>query len=342
MKRNTNIEILRILCILGITAHHLVYHSTIMEEPIGGSRLFAQFFLLFGKSGVNIFVLISGYFLVKTDALDYKGAVKRALKLWKQLILYSLMLGGGYYVLLGRSISAPQIAKTLFPTATGAYWFMTSFIGLMLLVPFLNYLAQNISRDQYKKLLLVLIVILIIPPMNTWSNDLLWFVAVYLTAGYLRLHKLEYLTTQKRRFFVGVGCLAVMWAASVVLSVAALKIPALEQYINYFAFRQNSPFMYVGSVAIFLWILGLKPTYVGIVNKAAKHVLPCYLIQSNVFFSSILWKAVDSIVPRSAFYPVVVIAVIAVLVICFMLVDVAVEIIFTPLKMIGRRKKCDH
>lgn len=94
MKRNTNIEMLRILCILGITMHHLVYHSTIMEEPIGFCRLLAQFFLLFGKSGVNIFVLISGYFLVKTDALDYKGTAKRVSKLWKQLILYSLILGG--------------------------------------------------------------------------------------------------------------------------------------------------------------------------------------------------------------------------------------------------------
>lgn len=212
----------------------------------------------------------------------------------------------------------------------------------MLLVPFLNYLAQNISRDQYKKLLFVLIIILIIPPMNTWSNDLLWFVAVYLTAGYLRLHKLEYLNTQKRRLLVSVGCFAVMWAASVLLSVAALKISTIGQYINYFAFRQNSPFMYVGCVAVFLWVLGLKSTYAGIVNKVAKHVLPCYLIQSNVFFTGILWKAVDSIVPRSAWYPVVVIVVATVLVICFMLVDVVIESICISLKMLGRRKKCEH
>ena len=100
MKRNTNIELLRILCIIGITMHHLVYHSTIMDEAIGISRLFAQFFLLFGKSGVNIFVLISGYFLVKTDPFDFKGAVKRVFNLWKQLALYSIMLGGGVLPIL--------------------------------------------------------------------------------------------------------------------------------------------------------------------------------------------------------------------------------------------------
>lgn len=93
--RNSNIELLRILCIIGITAHHMVYHSTIMDEPLGIARLFAQFFVLFGKSGVNIFVLISGYFLIEADCQNYKAAFKRTFNLWKTLIGYSILMGGG-------------------------------------------------------------------------------------------------------------------------------------------------------------------------------------------------------------------------------------------------------
>lgn len=96
MRRNSRIELLRIFCILGITAHHLVYHSSIMEQPLGVSRLFAQFFVLFGKSGVNIFILISGYFLVGNCNIDYMTAAKRVLKNWGQVILYSILLGGGF------------------------------------------------------------------------------------------------------------------------------------------------------------------------------------------------------------------------------------------------------
>lgn len=68
---------------------------------------------------------------------------------------------------------------------------LLSIIGLMLLVLVLNYFAQNIEQNCYRKLLLILIVILEIPPKNIWSHDLLWFVTVYLTSGYLRLYQFE-------------------------------------------------------------------------------------------------------------------------------------------------------
>lgn len=124
MERNSNIELLRIIRICGITVHHLIYHSTIMEVPLGMNRLFAQFFLLLGKGGVNIFVLISGYFLIKTEPLDYKLAVKRVGKLWKQLFLYAILIGGTTCFVFQIDISISKLAKTFFPTLTGAYWLL--------------------------------------------------------------------------------------------------------------------------------------------------------------------------------------------------------------------------
>lgn len=219
---------------------------------------------------------------------------------------------------------------------------VTAFIGLMILVPFLNQFMQNISEDVCRKVLVALFIILVIPPTNTWSNDLMWFIAVYLTAGYIRMYGVKYLTTQKRRIWVGISCFAIMWLASIVFSVVALKVSAIEPYINYFAFRQNSPFMYIGSTAFFLYVLGLKTRYSKIINKMAKHVLPCYLIQSNVFFSGILWKTVDSLIPRGLMYPLVVVFTVVVLVAIFMLFDTIIEAISKFVKTNVKRVMFKH
>ena len=328
MKRNSRIELFRILCILGITAHHLVFHSDVMEQPFGITRAFAQFFIMFGKSGVNIFVLISGYYLAGNEAINYRTSFRRALKSWKQVIVYSILLGVGSILLFRDSLSASRLLKTVFPVTTGAYWFMTAFIGLMIVEPFLNQFVHKLEQDDYKKIIILGFLMFVLLPINTWCNDFLWFIYLYIIAGYIRLHKLQWLTTQSRRLAVGVGCFVLIWLASVILSLVSSKIPAVLPYINYFSLRQNSIPMFLGSVGLFLWVLNMKPIRSEIINRIAKHVLPCYLIQSNVFWSSRLWGCVDSIIPKDGLlYPVCVLAMVIILVSCFMLIDVVVVVI---------------
>ena len=64
--RSSNIELLRIIAMIMIIAHHVSVHSGFVYpgEIISFNRLWIQFIQLGGKIGVNIFVLISGYFLV--------------------------------------------------------------------------------------------------------------------------------------------------------------------------------------------------------------------------------------------------------------------------------------
>lgn len=72
--RNSNIELYRILSMLLIVAHHYVVNSglTSANGPIFANiwSLPSQFLLLFGtfgKIGINCFVLITGYFMCKSQ-----------------------------------------------------------------------------------------------------------------------------------------------------------------------------------------------------------------------------------------------------------------------------------
>lgn len=233
-----------------------------------------------------------------------------------------------------------RVLKALFPITTGAYWFMTAFIGLMIVEPFLNQFVHCLSKENYTKLLIVGVIILVLVPINTWSSDLLWFIFLYFVAGYIRLYDLRWLTSQKRRLFIGIGCFALMWLASIVFSVAATRFPAIKSYINYFGFRQNSLPMFIGCVAIFLWVLNMTPIYNQFLNRIAKHVLACYLIQSNVFWSSRLWEWVDSIIPKQGYmYAVTVIGMVLGIVVSFMLFDIVLLSIINGMWRMMRGKK---
>ena len=67
-ERNSNIELLRIIAMFFIIAHHYVTSSNVTSlfdySNISGNMLFLQIFGMFGKIAINIFTLITGYFMV--------------------------------------------------------------------------------------------------------------------------------------------------------------------------------------------------------------------------------------------------------------------------------------
>ena len=65
-ERDSNIEILRIVAMLMIALHHLcVYGYSGLEDGLDGWRvdLERNMLIIGGKIGVDVFVLISGFFL---------------------------------------------------------------------------------------------------------------------------------------------------------------------------------------------------------------------------------------------------------------------------------------
>lgn len=319
MKRNSKIELLRILCMMGITAHHLVYHSKILSRPLGVSRLFAQFFLMFGKSGVSIFILISGYYLAGNPVIDYRRSAGRVLKTWKRMILYSVLMLGAALLINRDAVTFRSVREALFPTITGHYWFLTAYIGLLILEPFLNRLVHALDAADFRRMLMALALMLCVPLKSSpWNSHLVWFITLYFTAAYIRLHELRWLTTQRRRLLTAIGCFAFMWLFSVVMALAAERFPVAGDYVSFLAMRPQNPFMYAGCVAIFLYVIALKPAEIPWINRVAKHVLACYLIQSNNLFYRALWRFVNSHIPNQGFgYPLAVaVVVLALMSVC--------------------------
>lgn len=73
--RNSSIELLRIISMILIVFHHFAFHGGFkwQTNSVTISHFWYNFIYGGGKIGVNIFVLISGYFLIdrKTSVCSY-------------------------------------------------------------------------------------------------------------------------------------------------------------------------------------------------------------------------------------------------------------------------------
>ena len=62
--RDCNFELLRIVSMIIIIMHHYVVQSDFVNIPVSFNKMIAILFSFWGKVGVNIFIMISGYYLL--------------------------------------------------------------------------------------------------------------------------------------------------------------------------------------------------------------------------------------------------------------------------------------
>ena len=81
--RQSNIELLRIFAMLIIIGHHFALYGGLGDctEVYFVNRVWIQFLMISGKLGVSLFVLISGFFLIKMPKLR----MEKLIKLWLQV-----------------------------------------------------------------------------------------------------------------------------------------------------------------------------------------------------------------------------------------------------------------
>ncbi len=127
--RSSNLELLRILCMLLIIGDHLTGQSGIADYTTLPSS-FA--FCLIGcgsRIACSVFVLIGGWFLCEQP---YK--TRRPLSLWLSLWLYTVPVTL-LCRLTGLDVSLGALRWAAFPASTRQLWFISDYLLLLLCVP---------------------------------------------------------------------------------------------------------------------------------------------------------------------------------------------------------------
>ena len=132
-----------------------------------GSISYYLVWSLFGISFVSIstYILISGYFLCETSF-----SFRRILKLEGQVWFYSVALYLASLLLLRQPYDMSSLIAAVFPVLSCEYWFVTMYVGMIVLSPFLNKLLTGLTQRQFRLLLGILFVL-----FSLWPNVIFLF-----------------------------------------------------------------------------------------------------------------------------------------------------------------------
>ena len=280
-KRDMNFELLRIICMILIVASHCIMHSEIMKKVnlYTGNYYFLEFLIAFSKISVNLYILITGYYMVKS-----KFKTKKLISIWGITFFYSfctLLI----CELIGQRVGKKVIIMNLLPFISGRYWFVTTYIGLYLLIPFINKLINNITKKQYELLVLVLFFMLVIAKtifssvnylLPNSGDNLFWFCYLYIIVAYIRLY---YDKKINKNFYLMIGFLA----SFINFAVRLIGIKFLGRGFGELLYF-STIFIFIATITFFLYFKELKirgKIINNIIGKIASATFGVYLIHDN-------------------------------------------------------------
>lgn len=190
--RNSNVELLRIIAMVMILGLHVNFLAIgqpnaqeIISSPIQSFiRLFAEYACIVG---VNVFVLISGWF-----GIHYKP--KGIVQFLFQSLFFSLIIFIPFVITGEVKINILNIMSS-FLLYKNVYWFVWAYLVLYIMAPMLNAFIEKSNKQTLKRFLILFFVIQTIASIFTnvgfykAGYDPLSFIGLYLLARYFRLYK---------------------------------------------------------------------------------------------------------------------------------------------------------
>ena len=285
-ERNSSIELLRIVSMLMIVFCHFATHGGFEFAPseLTLPRFWWNAIEAGGNLGTDVFVLISGYFLI-CDRRPYPD-LRHVLKFWGQVFFYSTVIFAVFCLTGLAGFSAKGLVKALFPVSFGTWWFASAYFVLYLIHPFLNKLLAACDRRGFQFILLFLLTLwCVIPTFTTsyyQSNSLVWFVTLYAVGGFIRRFGLFEGSKPLQWLAAFLAVSLVRYLSAVVLILIGTRFPFAGENSLFFYGVQSVP-TFLSAVTLFMTFEKIKMRGAGLINLAASASFGVYLIHDNPY-----------------------------------------------------------
>ena len=279
--RQSNVELLRLVVMGMIVLHHFIFHGlgvyrnlAFGEDPLMNAddtrwALITDSFLI---CGVNVFVLISGWFSIKFNAGSF-------VRLFAMCSFYAVVV---YLIYLVTNdidweigIFLRIIKRGFCVVSSKTWWFIQLYFLLMFLSKPINKYVEVATK---KSLLYTIGTFLFINVYLGWMRgiefvkdgyNLFNFIMLYLIGRYLRLYWNNNYSIKRD---------IIIYIISSFLT-AVLVVSLYEKHFStYMALCYNSPFIITAAVSLFLCFVKLN-FHSNLVNYFAGSSLAIYLIQ---------------------------------------------------------------
>lgn len=286
--RDSNIELLRIFAMVLIILFHYVYNGgfdlNVSEFTINKCVLRTLGFG--GKLGVELFVLITGYYM--SEKLG--GGIRRLVKFSLQVSFYALVV----FLILGLTrteMGVRTIAGLLLPIPYNTWWFATSYFCLILLTSFLNMLISAMSKKQHKLLIIILVIVETVMPTFMLANmaysNLAILIMLYLIGAYIRKYD-PLLLRRKAVPYIGIIACACICTSSILIDYIGQYISAFSSYARFFS-DLPSCILLIAAVCIFSAFRNLNIGNSTVINEIAVGTFGIYLLHEHELMRKFIW-----------------------------------------------------
>lgn len=183
--------------------------------------------------------------------------------------------------------------KSFTPIRTNSYWFVTKYIALIFLSPFINRMVQNITKKEYNILLIILCFLQLdiyhFPYAdryeNSYGTSLLFFILLFLTGGYIGKYKVLSKVSIYKKW-----CVTIVLGLFIAIELFLFSIGDSKLYLRCQAYHGLLFFL---AIMFLICIRDTKIHSNRITNhivKFAPYTFGVYLIHAHSFSDVVLWN----------------------------------------------------
>lgn len=295
--RNSNIELLRIVSMFGVIILH--YNNS----QIGGGFKYASSSNLNSNilymlecifiSAVNIFILISGYYMASSKAISLAKPF--------QLIIQVVFFRVFSYLIFVLIDKIPYSYEELRINFLPVNYFVMLYVALYVLSPFINFFINRIAVKSFSKFIFILLMLfsiwptivdLLIPIMKSNLNGLstismygsqygytiVNFIIMYILGAYISKLNIH-IYTSCRQCFKYLLLLILCWLTLFIWTLNNIHTQKSTSVV----FAYCNPLVIASAIIVFLVFIKFKPRYNKLMNILAKGSFTVFLTHTYFF-----------------------------------------------------------
>lgn len=296
--RKLNFEVLRILSMVMITSFHYCIHGNsemIFSSKFSINQVLSYIIGSWGIVGVTCFFMISSWFLIEQK----RFSAKKWIQLYGKITIFEIicMLCSK---MLGEKITILGIINIIFTPINNTYWYVTSYMLFIVLIPYLNKIVRNISEKNLRFLTyMTLFVNFVLTPLykylggNTPTFTLLFAISLFLLTTCIKLEIINVKVNRKIVIgsFVGVGML--LCSLSIVGDVT--HVVTIKKHI-YDLVDIFSPIPIILGIILFTYFKDKNIIVNNYIKKVILNISKCtfgvYLFHENPLFRYLIWDKI--------------------------------------------------
>lgn len=192
-QRNYGLDAARICAMCGIITLHILGHGGVLDScDFNSAGYWSSWWIeICAYCSVDLFALLSGWLGIYKK----KHSVFRAAELLAVVLFYSVIITAIFASAVPDLFSGSQdIVNSVMPILAGRYWYITCYIPLAVLQPFINKMLLALSVRQHRAACLVSLVLFALLPTLLQVDffalkdgySFIWLAVCYMIGTYLR------------------------------------------------------------------------------------------------------------------------------------------------------------